>query len=382
MSFQVSQLIQDVSQELNIIGQRVTTDDFLLFSNRTNKYFYTNYTMPTAQRNREYLLFSGVYEYPLPDDFASIGEFERPFNFISPNFYTTRQREFMHWLEGNQNAFKFDKELATLLVNWTGGDQSLVNGCDTVDQNGVWVASGDASNAQTDQQYFVEGTGAIRFTVTYSGGQAILTVADMPQVDISQYTTQGFLFLNIDNQNDVDLPSVTIRIGTDALNYYEMTSTERYSGTPINKGYGAIGFDFSNKTTEGTPTDTNTVYFQIALNLTSGANDGVYRLDNIFCANPVLFNLPYYSKYNVKSQDGVYKEKVTEVGDYILCPFVADEAYTYKVAEMCAMLKLQDEAEAMYFRGELIPKELAIRAEYPRQTNRVQSTWYPNANSF
>lgn len=48
MSFNVGQAIQDVSQELNIVGQKVSTADFLLFFNRTNKYFQTNYKMPTT----------------------------------------------------------------------------------------------------------------------------------------------------------------------------------------------------------------------------------------------------------------------------------------------------------------------------------------------
>lgn len=381
MSFLASELIEDVSQELSIIGQRVSESDFLLFINRANKYFYTNYTMPTAQRNMQYLLFSGVYEYPAPSDFASIGEFERPFEFLSPNFLTTRQREFMHWLQGNQNAFKFNKEKATLLVNWTGGEQSIVNGCDTVDQNGTWVASGDASNAQTDQQYFVQGTGALRFTVTHSSGQAVITNTDMPQIDISQYTEQGFLFLDIDNPNDEDISSISVKIGTDSSNYYQMSATQRYSGTTIGQNWGAIGFDFSQKTTVGTPTDTNTVYVEITLSVTA-VNNGTYRLDNIFCANPIMFNLPYYSIYNIKGQDGTYKEKVTETGDEILCPFIADEAYSYKVGEFACVLKLQDSDGAAYFREQLTPKELALRAEYPRQTNRVQTNYYPYANDF
>jgi hypothetical protein len=65
-----------------------------------------------------------------------------------------------------------------------------------------------------------------------------------------------------------------------------------------------------------------------------------------------------------------------------MCPFEAEEAYTYKVAEFAAVLKLNDDKEANYFRGELAPKEAYLRSKFPSQEPRINNTYFRQPNRF
>ena len=107
MSFLVSDAIQDMNQELNLIGQRMTDSDYILFLNRANKYFYTNYKMPTSQARTSLIAYAGVEEYGLESDFIGLIEPERPYAEWSPNFYHTTEKEFTHWPYGRTMAIKW-----------------------------------------------------------------------------------------------------------------------------------------------------------------------------------------------------------------------------------------------------------------------------------
>lgn len=397
MSIQVGKLIQDVSQEINIVGQKVSQDDFYLFANRANKYFLTNYKMPTVERNAAFLVFGNVFEYPLFPDFTGFTELERPYNEYQPRFLHNTQKEIVHNLNGNKTAFKFEAENQFLIVNYNNqtivGDYSntvtdspncltvmQINYCDSLTDNGTWTIAGDGSNLAIDKQYFTAGSGALRFQVTGNTGFTTLECTNMNPVDLTNFLTSGFNFLDFFNPNITPVTSIRFRIGKDASNYYEMSAATRYRGDSISQYYGQVGFDMSAKTTTGTPDISNITYIQVYIN--HGVVNGIFRMDNIFCSNPTYFNLPYYSKYNIKALDGTYKELVTSSDDTVLCPFEADEAITYKVAEFCAVLKMNDDAEANYFRQELMPKEAYLRSKYPSGEPRTDSVYYRQPNRF
>ena len=389
MSIQVSKIIQDVSQEINIVGQKVSQDDFYLFTNRANKYFLTNYKLPTVERNAAFLVFPNVFEYALFPDFTGFIELERPYDLAQPRFLHNTQKEIVHNLTGNKTAYKFQAENQFLIVNY--GTPEIIdntnflsviqlNQCDSITDNGTWTVSGDGSNLAIDKQYFTEGSGALRFQVTGATGFTTLECTNMNPVDLTNWLTSGFNFLDFFNPNITPVTSIRFRVGTDASNYYEMTATTRYRGDSIGQYYGQVGFDMSMKLTVGTLDIANTKYLQIYIN--HGVVNGIFRVDNIFASNPTYFSLPYYSKYNIKALDGSYKELVTTSDDIVLCPFEADEALTYKVAEFCAVLKMNDDAEANYFRQELMPKEAYLRSKYPSGEPRTDSVYYRQPNRF
>jgi len=84
----------------------------------------------------------------------------------------------------------------------------------------------------------------------------------------------------------------------------------------------------------------------------------------------------------VKAEDGTYKEKITLPSDTLLCPDEFNEAFTYSVCTMGALLKLQDQAQADYWDNKASEKEAELKAKYPNQDKRPQTTYYRNWKSF
>jgi len=385
MSFTASTFVEQAQQELTNVGQMVSEADYMLYLNRACKYLMTEYKIPTTEREHDLLLFTGVNEYPLPSDFQSAMEPQRPYSIHSPNFNNTTPRELRHWRHGNTTAIKFIRETPYYVVNYEGGSNIAVHDMNALADNGSWAVSGDGSSLAQDKQIYTEGTASLRFTLTGSGGTTTLTNSTLDQIDITDYVDQGFGFVNLQcpSGNTTAITSVELRLGNDSSNYYSITATTRYRGDTIMGGWGLIGFDFSSKTETGTVTDTEIDYAVIVItNPIDGTVNGTYRVDNLFLAEAVYFQLPYYSLYNVKTTGGAYQESVTSTSDTVLCPVGHEEAFYYKALEIAAAERLKDAGLAQYFSRELEPKERALKAVYPRQNARISTTWYKKANSF
>jgi len=380
---QVSTIISNANTELQISGQRVDETDMFVYLNKAIKYFYKGYKLPQTERETDLLLFNGVREYSLPSDFAGIIEPKRPYDLDSPNFEHNTAREFVHWLVNKRTAIKFNKETPYLLVEYSDGVQIPINLCESLTDDGTWTISGDGSSLALDEQIFSEGEASIRFYVTASGGTTTLVCNGFSSLDLTDYLLNSYIFFDLFNPNAVDLTSVTLRIGNDASNYYQISGiTTRHNGDTLGQGNGLIGFDMADKTEVGSVDDTAVDYLEIEITHgTSGTVNGYYRIDNIFLSEAVYFKLPYYSKYSVKN-GSAYKEAVTATDDQILIPFEAEEGVEYKALEQAAVFSLKDQALATYFARELLVAEKELRKTYPSQQSHVQSTWYKNANKF
>lgn len=386
MSLLVSDAIAEMQIELTIAGQKIGTDDFYLYLNRANKFFYTGFKMPTCEKLTDAIVYSSIKEYPLPTDFIGLIMPKRPPALWSPNFMMNRPTDIAHWPHGRLTGIAWSQETPYAVLNdEAAGSNVALNNCESLTENGTWAVSGDGSALAVDDQTYSAGIASLRFNVTASGGTTTLACTNMDQVDLTDYIATGFAFIDLKppNTNTVAITSVAVRIGSDASNYYLLTATTRFRGDSILSGFGPIGFDWSTKTTVGSPDVTALDYLQIVITHgTSSAVNGIWHIDNIFSALGVYYQLPYYSKYNVKSNGGVYKEKVSSTDDSILCPSDFEEAYTYKALEQAAAERLKDQGLATYFARELAPKLAYLKSKYPRQEQRVQTQWYKPANNF
>lgn len=387
MSFVVSDLWQEVQQELNIIGQAVSEQDFFMFLNNTDTYFKTVTKMPTAERMVDLMLYGGVSEYPLESDFDGFIEPRRPYAFRTPDSTHETTKSVIAWPFGFKTSVMFDRENPYAMVNWEDGTKDLINGCDSLTENGTVTISGDGSSLVSDTQIFVEGTASIRFTVTASGGTTTVVITGMTAVNLTDTLStllgKEFIDLQCPSTNTVDLTSVALRLGSDSSNYYEMTATTRHRGDGIGPGWGLISFDPSTKTTTGSPDVTAIDYCAVVITHGLTGVNGTYRLDNIFASQGTYFQLPYYSTQNVKASDGSYKEYVTASDDTVLCPSPYKDAYKYKVVEMAAASpKINNGSFAAYAARELAPRERKLKSQYPSQMVETSSTWYKRGLKF
>jgi len=384
MSLLVSDFITQAQQELTNIGQRISTADYYLYLNRANKYFMTEYKMPTTEREYNILLFSDVHEYAVPSDFQAFSEPKRPYALHSPRFRHTTAKDFNHWHHDRITALKYSRETPYWIINDDTEGALRIHDFESITDNGTWAVSGDGASLALDKQIYTENSASLRFTITGSGGTTTLENSTFNAIDLTDYIVQAYAFVDlyIPETNTTAISSVQLRLGSDASNYYQISATTRHRGDTILGGWGLIGFDLSNKTTVGTPTDTAIDYAQIVITHGTSGIDGVYRVDNLFISNPTFYQIPYYSLYNVKTAAGTYQEKVTASDDTLLCPVGTEEAFIYKALEIAALTREKDSGLASYFGRELAPKENVLRTQFPKQNSRPSVVWYKNAGNF
>lgn len=396
ISLLIGEQIQDILVETQTTGVRVDDSDIILGFKRANSYFNSTYKMPTTERTSNLLVFSGVYEYPKPDDFAGWFAPQRPYGMTTPWFVNTTQTELTTTYYGNQTSFKFDRENQFLVVSFNNtqsngennsastGNNVSINECDSLTDNGSWAVSGDGTNLIVDSQIFVSGSGSLRFTVISNTGSTVLTCTSQNAVDLATMVQQGFFFLSLDcpQTNTTALTNVKFRLGSTAglaTDYYEFTTSTWYRGDSIKNGFNQVGFNALDATTVGSPNSASLTYMTVTL---TGAPTGIYRLDNIFAALPTYFQLPYYSKYNVKADDGTYKLNPTATDDTILCPDEANDALVFKCLEHLATYNLKNLILPSYFSGLLQPFENILQIKYVNQDRKTKTQWYNSPSAF
>jgi len=308
MSLLVSTAVDEVSQELNLIGQQLDSSDIFLYLTRAINYFSSTYSFPTAKKSQDILFFPGVREYQLNSDVGTIIEPQRSPFFHSPRFQHETSRELSHWPYGNLTALEYDGATPYLVANVDSGNLFLVESCDSTDD--LVSVTGDASTATLDELIYTQGTGSLRFTVTASGGTTTITFG-VDAFDITDLLTKNYAFLDLGcpATNTANITSVALRMGNDSSNYYTMSATTRYRGQAIGPGFGLIGFDLTSATEVGSVTDTAIDYVAVIITTPLSGVNGVYHLDNIFLSQGTFFQLPYYSSKNIDKHFGqMYSE--------------------------------------------------------------------------
>lgn len=378
MSFTLSSAIEELQRKTETIGEDITDTDFIDAFNDADSYFRSNYKMPTTEREYDLLVFPGVKEYATPSDFLAFMPPRRPYALDQSSFQHTTADQFVHYNNGKRTAFKFNRETLYFLVEDGSGSSSKIHTCDSVTDNGTWSISGDGASLAADENMYVEGASSLRFIVTGSGGTTTLVNSTLDAVDLTDYVSHGYLFLDLQcpSSNTADLTSVRLRIGSDASNYYEITSTARFRGDALKPGWGQVGFNFADKTTTGTPDDDSLDYIQLVITHGTSGINGTYRIDNIFAALPTYYTLPYYSNANFKTNSNTYISRATATTDTVLCPPGTDDVYRFKALEYVSVFKLQDSGLANYAQKELAVRERAMKATYPNQEVQVSQSYY------
>lgn len=379
MSFVVSDFISDNQQRSNTVGQRLADADFRLFLNDAVDYFYTNLKIPTAQRQTSLIAYPGVLEYPLPSDFQALITPKRPYSMHSPSFNHTTERDFVHWPYGRTTSIRFNGAQQILILQETAGRVSGVDSCDDISG---WSTFGDASGLYLDDQVFSSGQGSLAFVVTPSGGTYGLSRTLVQALDLTDFKSKAKLFLDLflPETNTVATPTLTVRIGNDASNYWESSASVAFNGQSLATGLVQVGFDLATATPVGSPslTDVDYFFFQGQDDGTS-ATAGTYRLDNIFIAQGTYYQIPYYSQYVIQDVSGAWKRKVTSNDDTVVCPPDCDLAIQFKCMEQACAVRLKDSPLANYWKGQLKPKEQQIKAKYPSMEVKNQTDYYKPA---
>lgn len=252
--------------------------------------------------------------------------------------------------------------------------ETIIDGLDSI---GNWVLFDDGTNLTIDTDNFIKGSGAINWDISAVGGTtAGIQNSSLTSFDISIYKTNGSCFIWAYISSITNLTNFILRIGSSSSNYYYITITTNNEGLAFQNGWNLLRFDFVNKSTQGTPTDTACVY--CALYMTKdGAkiSETDYRFDNLILKQGNYYYVVYYSRYLWQSNAGVYLENSTASTDYLNCETDEYDLIILKTAELTER-NAGNFDEANMLKEEYDRKTMQYRQQYPSEALMLTSTYF------
>jgi hypothetical protein len=282
-------------------------------------------------------LLNDVYEYSAPTDLKgqSIIDIIPQINRGRNQYWElTTQEEFDrykqegrfdYWgdysdTENNERNFVSignNSQTKTLLLSMSVDDNSIT--IDPLDSIGSWTGFGDGENLVVDNINYVKGSASINWDINASGGTtAGITNSNVPTFDVGDYKTEGYIFVWAYLSSKTNVTNFIIRVGSDSSNYYSMTATTKNDGTAFEDGWNLIRFNFSGKSTTGTPDDDACKYVSLYMTKAGAkVNETDYRFDQIIMSKGIPFNVLYYSSYPWQTSAGVWIANSTADTDYL-----------------------------------------------------------------
>lgn len=230
-------------------------------------------------------------------------------------FGQTYNKTFDLWKNGRLNNFTVLQHDATTTLRVTNFDNSRaiqLEACNSVTGNGTWVAGGTASGLTVNTNFVPQ---ELQYNLT--AGVGTLTNSTMSAVDLSTHLNQSALFFDISVPTGATLTSVTIRWGSSASNYWEVSgiTTNSVGGAFVN-GNNTLKALWPNATTVGNPSASAVNYVQVRLTVSGSLT--ACLLGPITSKLGWPANIEYYSKYLFRSNTtGIWQETTTDPSDLI-----------------------------------------------------------------
>ena len=245
-----------------------------------------------------------------------------------------------------------------------------------LDAVGTWVLFGDGTNLTADSDNYVKGSASINWDISAAGGTtAGIANSSIPSFDISDYLGTGSVFVWAYITSATNITNFILRIGSSASAYNSITVTTNNEGTAFYAGWNLLRWDFINKTTTGSPTNTACTYVAIYMTKAAGKiSETDYRFDNLVMKVGSHYDLIYYSKYGWQSNAAAYLENSTADTDYLNVDTAEMRIIEYKAAELMERhLKNHGEADR-YF--QLYQLEITKYQQTHPSEAMIQTTTY------
>lgn len=303
-------------------------------------------------------LYDSIYDYVVPDDLKLNKIFD-----IAPQMSRSRydsngqinSRQFDIKRSLNTFAIKNNSGVKTLRINKKLYDPYVVHTCDSLTSDGTWVASTDANTLTLDTNYYLSGSGSLKFNLDGLTGTGVLTLTSANAKNLSSVKDAGALFTWLYFTDETRITNVKLRWGSSASDYYTRTVTTPHTETAFKKYWNLLRFDWNGATQVGTPDDDAITYARVEITYTVGtAMSGLY-LENIIAVRGVPYEIHYYSGYMFKSSAGVYKEIPTDITDIICVDNDSYAIFLDELALICAQSNQSEESafDTAHFNAEL-----------------------------
>lgn len=198
---------------------------------------------------------------------------------------------------------------------------------DTVNAITGW--SGTVTNIAVDTILQFESGGSLRFDLGASGGYIEKSITS---IDLSDHENKSSLFRYFYFPDKSIITSVTLRIGSDSSNYFEITGT-RHFGSLVN-GTNLYRFDWNGATETGT-VDTSAIDYE-RVTIVSTAADTDIRMGQLTSKLPKEYEVKYYSDRIFKNASGDWLEAPTANADTVELEGDAINIFFYECCHLIA----------------------------------------------
>lgn len=264
-----------------------------------------------------------------------------------------------------------------LRVNYNNKSLSVVLDQVTgINNNGLWVSGGTASNLIVNNQTTNSGLPTVSFDALT--GVATLTNSTLNPQDLTNHFDQGSTFFSLFLPNASLLTSASIKVGSDAANYYESSPlTSQFNGFAFKNGYNQLGVIFSDMAKVGNPDLSDVKYVEISA-VFSGNSYGVSFMQ-IQNSLGFLFDIEYYSKYLFRNNiTGAWQEKVLDDSDLINLDTESYNLFLYQAAFLCVQQALGQDAgyDTNVFLDKYNQALIRYKRQYKSELQKVQVPYY------
>lgn len=175
--------------------------------------------------------------------------------------------------------------------------------------NGTWVGATAISNVATDSYEFFDLNSSVSFD--YSGTTGTITKTLTTGVDLTEYQNRSSIYWNVYFPSVTNWTSMTLKIGTDASNYYTASVTTDYLGQSLTANQWAkFKIAWSSFTTVGSPTITNIAYIQLTIAFSIDPAATGFRIEDLFISENIPIVFEYYSTNMVQAASGGAKTQI------------------------------------------------------------------------
>lgn len=329
-------------------------------------------------------LFNEIYQYACPTDLKANKiislEPQTMVRDLHQDWELTAEDEFDRRKDTDTNLLAFsDRDFTRkLLISYNADDNGfVVSSLDALTGAGSWALFGDGTNLTVDSFQYIKGSASINWDISAAGGTtAGIQASDIPTFDLTDYASAGSVFVWAWITSATNLTNYILRLGSDSSNYYSMTATTTNEGLAFSAGWNLLRFDFSGKSTTGTPDDDACDYAAIYMTKTAGKiSETDYRFDHIIVKKGQIFNLIYYSKYLWQNSSGTYLEDCTADSDLLN---VDTEEYNM-IIEKCtewAAREARETEDAVTAQQNFRTKAKEYRKMYKSERLPQQDTYY------
>ena len=320
-----------------------------------------------------------------PQNTDSRGEFET-YDLVTPSEFDRRKK-----VEKGIYTILNDDLTRTLRISADIEDNTIqVSTMEDTTWNTFDTDAVNDSDVKVDNDDYIEGAGSIRFqTDTTDSTDSTVGIQNtaISSFDISSYLARGSAFVDAKlTVADTGIHQITARFGSDSDNYYQISDSNQNDCSAFVSGWNKIRWDFQNKTTVGTPTDTATDYAALfwSRDTTTTAllhlNDTDWGFDNLQLKRGKYYLLSYYTR-NVW-QDTAFGVSENSINDTHALMVQNDELEVImaKAAEQ-ASLYLRDPEDIKYYAGEYQRLKSAYLMKNPSQSNVLTTSRYNFINS-